>query len=117
MAQRLAADFGRSIGAAGYQRLAGGLILQWGSVAITGAGASWQSGLITFPIAFPNASLSAVAGSNSLYQGGNLDSGIGPSDVVAIAEYTKTGCRWRLDTNGAAVLSGSHVIRWIAIGH
>jgi len=41
----------------GYQRLPGGLILQWGKV----GGASSTNLTFTFPIAFPNAALQAVA--------------------------------------------------------
>jgi hypothetical protein len=60
-ASRLAtSDFtgsNQQLTANGYQRLPGGLILQWGSVFITGNG----SANVTFPITFPNACFIAIA--------------------------------------------------------
>lgn len=47
----------QSLQANGYQRLPGGLILQWGSVFIAGNGST----TVTFPIAFPNACAIAIA--------------------------------------------------------
>lgn len=44
-------QFAKSLGVSGYQKLPGGLIIQWGSYT-TGAGGN---GTITFPIAFPTA--------------------------------------------------------------
>ncbi|BCF96644.1 hypothetical protein PPGU19_012130 [Paraburkholderia sp. PGU19] len=53
------AVFGSSKAVNGYQKLPGGLILQWGSVTQTTA----QNVAVTFPIAFPNAVLSTGASS------------------------------------------------------
>lgn len=50
----------RSFAAAGYQRLPGGLIIQWGS-GVTGAGGSVT---VTFPLVFPNAVYSLAFASN-----------------------------------------------------
>lgn len=47
----------QSLAASGYQRLPGGLIVQWGSVARTVAG----DVTVTYPIAFPNAVFCAVS--------------------------------------------------------
>lgn len=43
-------SFARSLGVGGYQKLPGGLIIQWGSVVATPSGVSF-----TYPIAFPTA--------------------------------------------------------------
>jgi hypothetical protein len=47
----------QSLTANGYQRLPGGLILQWGSVFIAGNG----SATVTYPISFPNAAFIVMA--------------------------------------------------------
>lgn len=47
--------FGSSLGANGYQKLPSGLILQWGAAATNSSGTA----VVSFPIAFPNAVLSA----------------------------------------------------------
>lgn len=57
----------------GYQKLPGGLILQWGSV----SGALGGTAAITFPIAFPNAALHAA----SFYIAG-VDPGTTPSPTI-----------------------------------
>lgn len=51
-----------SLAANGYQKLPGGLILQWGTIAVA-TRASWEYdfGLINLPIAFPTAALNASA--------------------------------------------------------
>lgn len=58
--------FLKNIGASGYQKLPGGLILQWGYLAVPGA-----SGTITFPLSFPNVLLSIVAGLAAAVAGNN----------------------------------------------
>jgi hypothetical protein len=55
-----------SIAGDGYQKLPSGLILQWGTLSIPGAGVAGSKSL---PIAFPNASIGAVATHN----GGGAD--------------------------------------------
>lgn len=47
------ADFAASLSAAGYQKLPGGLIIQWGTYRCRAV----TSGTVTYPIAFPNAML------------------------------------------------------------
>jgi hypothetical protein len=49
----------RSYGTQGYQKLPGGLIIQWGTTGGINPGSSVS---VTFPIAFPNKALSAIAG-------------------------------------------------------
>lgn len=54
-----AGGWARSLSAAGYQRLPGGLIIQWGGTGATTSG----SVSVTFPITFPNGVLQVVASS------------------------------------------------------
>ena len=54
-------QFPASLSRGGYQKLANGLIIQWG---ITGTLAATSSNIITLPIAFPNAGLAYIANSN-----------------------------------------------------
>ena len=54
-------QFPASLSSGGYQKLANGLIIQWG---ITGTLAATSSNIITLPIAFPNAGLAYIANSN-----------------------------------------------------
>lgn len=51
-------EMARSIAASGYQKLPGGLILQWG---VIGSIAGGGSTTVTYPIAFPNGALVASA--------------------------------------------------------
>lgn len=57
------AVFGASLSAQGYQKLPGGLIIQWGSASLTSA----QSLAVTFPVAFVSAvySIAAVGAANT----------------------------------------------------
>lgn len=55
---RYASEFAAALALNGYQKLPGGLIIQWGVSAAIAAG---SSGTVTFPIAFNNAILSASA--------------------------------------------------------
>ncbi|KVN50005.1 hypothetical protein WK15_05865 [Burkholderia ubonensis] len=61
----------------GYQKLPSGLILQWGSVVINASGVA----NVTFPIAFPNQQIGAVATINA-----TLTSGL-----VSTSNFSKTG--------------------------
>lgn len=61
------ANFGASLAANGYQKLPGGLILQWGN-----DGSSATSSAVTFPIAFPSAVRSIVATLYATSTGGHV---------------------------------------------
>lgn len=66
------AAFGKSLGTSGYQKLPGGLILQWGIASNPGSG----SAQVTFPIAFPTACVNVQV--TSIFNGkhgGAVDSG------------------------------------------
>ncbi len=83
----------QSLSTSGYQKLPGGLILQWGYTA---------SGVTTFPIAFPNAALQAYA----LPQSASTSS-YAPSHSNII----------NLTTTGFTRTTTSLPIRWFAIGY
>ncbi|WP_343032874.1 gp53-like domain-containing protein [Yersinia canariae] len=72
-------SFGASFGASGYQKLPGGLILQWGRVTTTAAliGTQWN-----FPITFPNAALSYFAMTENS-SGDSKYSNIGPISAAS----------------------------------
>lgn len=89
----------QTIAANGYQKLPGGLILQWGSA--TGINNSAATN-ITFPIAFPNACRSVVA---------THVSPTGPvSRIVEVLIQTPTYFDARSNTT-------SNAIYWFAIGY
>ena len=52
-------DFSASLSPSGYQRLPNGFLIQWGIA--TSSGTSALNGVVTFPIAFPNACLNLSA--------------------------------------------------------
>ncbi|MDN0093485.1 gp53-like domain-containing protein [Yersinia rohdei] len=72
-------SFGASFGASGYQKLPGGLIIQWGRVTTTAAliGAQWS-----FPIPFPNEVLSYFAMTENS-SGDSKYSNIGPISAAS----------------------------------
>ena len=88
----------------GYQKLPGGLIIQWG--ASTFRGTTGQSGeLITLPIAFPNA----------FFRITGTDGGYGANAIgITIISQSQFRCWGRFAANGAFADTGFH---WIAIGY
>lgn len=91
-------EMARSLAASGYQKLPGGLIIQWGLASTNGPTS------VTFPIAFPNAVTRVIAAPGQ----GNVTVGIGAGTTtgVNIATYAApTGANAASNTN------------WIAIGY
>ena len=92
----------------GYVYLSGGILLQWGFTAIPNSPSA--TGLVNFPIAFPNASfivntalVSKVGGTGS------------SSDAIAVRQGSNSTTQFRWDWNGNA---GSYTFfNWIAIGN
>ncbi|EEF26835.1 conserved hypothetical protein [Ricinus communis] len=83
-------QFGNSLIGNGYQKLAGGLILQWGSVTQSSA----QNVGVTFPIAFPNSVLNTgVSSSNSTGTNNGASTygpGLGGMSVALNGNYSFT---------------------------
>jgi hypothetical protein len=97
-------DFDKSLATNGYQKLPGGLIIQWGSgQSIPGSG----SVAISFPTAFPNACFTVTL------------TGSAASDVPVYVTTFSTSSFTAATVAYAAAYNGatSQTARWIAIGY
>jgi hypothetical protein len=95
----LSTDWTRSISTNGYQKLPGGLIIQWGSN-------SSSSASVTFPIAFPTALLQVI------YSFGYPSSQAAAGGYQWLTAQSTTGFTTYYDPAGA---SGKGT--WIAVGY
>lgn len=84
----------RSFGANGYQKLPGGLIIQWGS------STSGATGTVTFPLAFPNSCASVT---------GTCVNTVGSVETLETVTIT--------NTNFSFAIGNGTSFRWIAIGY
>lgn len=85
---------------AGYQRLPGGLVLQWGGNSVTGG----SNTLVTFPIAFPNNVLQVIPG---------VQAAADSSTPIGAGWQAVSASQFRLRN-----LSGTTAnISWLAIGY
>lgn len=104
------ADFtgaNQSLGTSGYQKLPGGLIMQWGRWSATDADSSTT---ITFPIAFPTGVLNLSGGVE--YQTAPSDNG------VVIQFYNPTTTTVVIRRQDIATATGEDFyMNWFAIGH
>lgn len=90
--------FNSSLGVdAGYQKIAGGFIIQWGY----SASVNLDAFAVTFPIAFPNKCVFAAA---------DIYNGVTDQLLRAIPTHTTTGMSGNI--NG----SGNHPVKWVAMG-
>ena len=89
---RSAASFGGS----GYQRLPSGFIIQWGSIATSTSGS-----VVTFPIAFPSAVYTIVAGASGVSIPANC--------YVAVQNFSAS----TFNVSSSAAIPEA---QWIAIG-
>jgi len=96
----------QSLGTDGFQKLPGGLIIQWGKVTRT-LGAF--SGPVNFPIPFPNSCFSVTNG-NSMYSGPN-------SLVTRTRAISATQFAIEEDSYGANGHGNTASMDWIAIGY
>lgn len=94
-------QFGRLLSSAGYQKLPGGLIIQWGNIATSGSGGV----TLTYPIAFPNAvvsgSMQLVSSPSSAAVHPGMDfSGLSSMTVytrdATSGRYTEVNCKYIL---------------------
>lgn len=90
----------QSLNDPGYQKLPGGLILQWGYLAVT-------QNTFSFPIAFPTACL-AVLGTNSNSQGANNDN---------VFAYVVSASQFYMASKASTGGVGNYPGYWLAIGH
>jgi hypothetical protein len=92
---------------AGYQKLPGGLILQWKAGVFTTTGDSTQT--ITFPIAFPNQTLMVVP---STIAGNSVTSDL----WAAVLSTTQTSALISMQWNGSGSIAGGATPQILAIG-
>ncbi|BCB26486.1 hypothetical protein SKTS_13720 [Sulfurimicrobium lacus] len=92
----------QSLSSNGYQKLPGGLIIQWGSYP---AGAA--TGTITFPITFPNACLTCQATDNN-----NV-----ATQVASIATLTTASNFAFAAAQGASAYASVGTFNWLAVGY
>jgi hypothetical protein len=92
-----------------------GLIRQFGTITVVGAGNPAPYATFTFPTAFATTNYSITGNGNGLAIGGVL-SGAGDIPIVAFDSFSTSGARWRLDTNNG-VNFGTVNFQWIAIGY
>lgn len=95
----------------GYQKLPGGLILQWGSFN-TGVIGNETTGTVTYPIAFPTSGLQVIIGSCT----GIISSSSASTEGLTVSTISTTNFGWtsRWDQRSA---STPDPIRYIAIGY
>lgn len=91
----------QSLASNGYQKLPGGLIIQWGTGTYT------DNQVVTFPIAFPGNCLFTIAGDGT-------DSASASSNIVAwgVAHDSYTASNFKIRTT-----AGSTRGQWVAIGN
>ena len=92
----------RSFAASGYQRLPGGLIIQWGTVTLTGQ----TPVTVTFPIAFPTAFRAAAAN----YENTTTSTPVGITSKTASSMVLQQGS---VGGTPSATIS----VPWFALGH
>jgi len=97
--------FANSLTSSGYQKLPGGLIIQWGMQTENTATAG--GGSVVFPITFPNGLLQLIPGAG--YLGGTESHDIGSTYISATSD---TGFTWTA-TSPAYTTN----IRYLALGH
>lgn len=100
-------DFDKSLDANGYQKLPGGLILQWGFVGNGTAGNAGSSATVTFPIAFPSAVVNVQL---AVVENDNSGATCARSNAIST-----TGFTWR--TFAGASASSADRVYWLAIGY
>lgn len=96
----------RSLAGTGYQRLPGGLILQWGLTNVSDIGASPIGLTATFPIAFPTACLALQATESTVSSGG--------FSIVQVS-FNNTGCTVTVEEWNVTVQQARAA--YLAIGH
>jgi hypothetical protein len=104
-------QFVKSLAGSGYQKLPGGLIMQWASVAQTSGVEGAVA--ITYPTAFPNASLIVIPG---------LDVGTWSTPPQfnfsgQTSGFTASGFNYYLQPQNTTSGSGTYYLTYIAIGY
>ena len=95
-------SFAKSLGSNGYQKLPGGLIIQWGSVMTNASGFA----AVTFPVAFPVAVLSSTASFSS--------TGV-IANMAVVGANNPSGMNVYLSNTSGTGVAGS--VMWLAVGY
>lgn len=98
----------QSLNTSGYQKLPGGLIIQWGRQTLNTVANNWNNGTYNFPIPFPTAALAIVG---SVSNNASLSSTVINSSV-GISNNSQYG----ISVTSTANLTGA-VVQWISIGY
>lgn len=106
---RLSSAFPVSFTLNGYQKFAGGLIVQWGSVLISVTSGTGGSATVTFPISFPTSNFTGYA-TNS--QSSTISGGY----IPYFSKSNTSQCVVILD-DAATSPSGNIAVFWMAIGY
>jgi len=104
------AEFTSSLVSSGYQKLPGGLIIQWGTTEAASA-ASGTATTITFPLAFATACLGAYPSLNNASNGAAI---VGTSTLMTSAISTT---QFTVNRGNSANQDSFKTIKWFAIGY
>jgi hypothetical protein len=97
---------GQLLASDGYQKLSGGLIIQWGHV---GPVSNNSTGTITLPIAYPTAHFICIGGQNPGAINGSVDN--------TFQVFNKTLSAFEYYSNDSGGVTGSMSFDWFSIGH
>jgi hypothetical protein len=98
----------QSLAQSGYQKLPGGLIVQWGRQTLNAVANNWNGATYSFPIAFPNAGLAIVG---SVSNNATLS-----TTVINTSLGISNNSQYGISVIAAANINGA-VVQWIAIGY
>lgn len=100
----LSSDFSHSHAAVGYQKLANGLIFQWGNTVVHGDAYVGTH----FPISFPNSCINVQTTINIAHA-------VAGATVISthVGNLSRTGFSIGVSENG---IGGGHIVHWLAIG-
>lgn len=94
----------QSLAASGYQKLPGGLILQWGVISV----AAESTATVTFPIAFPTLVIGGLA---------TIKANAAQTGVVSSAYFQQSSLTQAVIVKDDYGSSGTHNVFWVAIGY
>lgn len=95
----------------GYQKLASGLIIQWGNLEVT-VNNTQQDATFPFSISFPNACFTAVACISDPGSGSTSFTG-----TVGVSSLSNSDATLRIKSTSSFVSGRTVLLRVIAIGH
>jgi hypothetical protein len=104
------AEFTSSLGSSGYQKLPGGLIIQWGTTEAASA-ASGTATTITFPLAFATACLGAYPSLN------NASNGAGIVAISNLMTSSISTTQFTANRSNSGNQDSFKTIKWFAIGY